>query len=194
MLLPKIVRLILGILAAQAVLLWMVDTSEAAADQVVLSLDARNDSLGNVLNKLAESSGYRIEFNRKWSDYPVNVRIKDESLDDALKRVLNDFNYAIVWDERAKIVTLFIYGATEPGTQPRGYAGSTPDAAPVGPRPQAASPPSPPSGEAGFQPSLREKRAQGSGGGRRSGPAPMTGPSVSGGDVRFDQATSTIVE
>jgi type II secretory pathway component GspD/PulD (secretin) len=77
-----------------------------------ISLNAKNETLTNVLEKISQISGYEIEFDQEWGNHPVNTQFENESLEDALSRVLVNLNHALIWNDNEKKISIFINGET----------------------------------------------------------------------------------
>ena len=95
---------------------------EKEGELPVVSLNAKEEPLRKVLDKIARASGYEITLNGESGDLPVSVTFKNAALGEALKRVLRGLNYVAVWDQGDKKILLTIYvlrGAEENiNTQP----------------------------------------------------------------------------
>ncbi|HHC25607.1 MAG TPA: hypothetical protein ENK58_09425 [Desulfobacterales bacterium] len=78
----------------------------------VFSLDVRDESLENVLEKISGASGYRIVLRGEGGDVPVTVKLKDVSLEEMLRRVLRKLNHTLIWDDAEKKVSLSLYAST----------------------------------------------------------------------------------
>ena len=78
-----------------------------------ISLEAKNQPLISVLNKITLDTGFKFKINDEWSNYPVNASIKDMPLDRGLKLVLRGLNHSIIYEpgENVKIV---VYGKMNP--------------------------------------------------------------------------------
>ncbi len=83
--------------------------SQKDAEVPVFSLNAKEEPLRNVLDKISKASGYEITLNEESGDQPVSVTLKNVTLDEALKRVLQDLNYIAIWNEEDKKISLTIY-------------------------------------------------------------------------------------
>jgi hypothetical protein len=168
-----------------------VDSSSAG-----ISINAENETLTNVFTKISQASGYEIEFNQAWGDHPVNVNFSNETLENALSRVLANLNHALIWNESEKKISIFINGSVSArgsgSSRPAGGSSAPSRGAEVYRRPVAGSSvrtPSRRSNEVGdtSQPSSVRQSRQPT---RRTDRDPPV--SVSGGDTRFEQGTSTI--
>jgi hypothetical protein len=85
---------------------------DATADRLI-TLTAKNEPLGNVLETISRDTGYRFNLNRKWKDYPVSATIGNLPLEQGLKRLLRSLNYSIVW-ESDRVVTIMVFGKADP--------------------------------------------------------------------------------
>lgn len=73
-----------------------------------ITLEAKDDSLKGVLEKIAKQTGYRIFLNEEWGGKPVSIQLHNETLKGSIGRLLRGLNYAITWDESKKTLSLFI--------------------------------------------------------------------------------------
>jgi hypothetical protein len=87
---------------------------DATADPLI-SLTAKNEPLGDVLETITRDTGYRFNLNGKWNEHPVSATIVNLPLEKGLNRLLRSLNHSIVW-ESDKIVTIMVYGKADPGT------------------------------------------------------------------------------
>jgi hypothetical protein len=164
--------------------------SPVFCSDLTVSLTVKERPLGDVLTQLSAKSQYDIEYGPEWQDFPISVRLENESLEAALNRILRELDHAIVLDESNKKISLFIYRA-KTSTQRSGRD--------VGRSPGLNAPRRSVSGEAGGR-THPEKRGRFQ---EKSKPPsvehrqiPMNDPpfSISGAESRFDQATRTISE
>lgn len=175
-----------------------------------ISVKAENETLTNVLKKISQASGYEIEFDPAWGDHPVNINFTNESLEDALNRVLSNLNHALIWNDSEKKISIFIngsvsagrssssrpVGSSSPASQDRevyrGGSSAPSPGAEVYRRPVAGSSDRSPSrssneiSDTSPPSSVRKARQPAR---RTDRDAPV---SVSGGNTRFEQGTSTI--
>ena len=89
-----------------------------------ISLNVKNEPLGDVLEKIAEATGYQISVSESWADMPVTATFKDVPLHKGLKRILGKTNNAIIYGASGKI-KIVIYDKASAGGRPPGL--------PVGP-------------------------------------------------------------
>ena len=84
---------------------------DATADPLI-SLTAKNEPLGDVLETITRETGYRFNLNDQWMDHPVSATINGLPLEKGLKRLLRSLNHSIVW-ESDKIVTITVFGKAD---------------------------------------------------------------------------------
>ena len=82
--------------------------TETAGQASLISLEAKDDSLKGVLEKIAKQTGYRIFLNEEWGGKPISIQLHNETLKGSIGRILRGLNYAITWDESKKTLSLFI--------------------------------------------------------------------------------------
>lgn len=90
-----------------------------------VSLETRNEPLGEVLAQITEKTAYRFSLEDAWKDHPVTVAFRNLSLSQGLKRILSNLNHAVVYESQYDI-RIIIFG--EAVFQP---AGSSPAPRPV---------------------------------------------------------------
>ncbi len=78
-----------------------------------LSVNAENISLGSLLAKIEKETGIKIAVNKDESERIIFVRFQSLSLEDAFARILNKFNYAIVFGDDDVIQRVIIVGESE---------------------------------------------------------------------------------
>lgn len=170
--------------------------SDVNSSDAGISIQAENETLTNVLKKISQASGYEIEFDQAWGDHPININFSNETLEDALSRVLTNLNHALIWNDSEKKISIFINGsvsARRSGSS-RSVGGSSAPSrgAEVYRRPVAGSSARTPSRRSNeisdtSSPSSVRRSQQPA---RRTDRDPPV--SVSGGNTRFEQGTSTI--
>lgn len=80
----------------------------------LFSIQAVNEPLREVLNKISKASGYEIRFNTQFSDDKISMQLKNVTLKEALARVLKSYNHLSVWDDKKHIVKLLIFKNNTP--------------------------------------------------------------------------------
>lgn len=75
-------------------------------EQPIISVDAQDQPLSEVLADIERQTGYRITINDQWKGHRVAVAFRDKPLGKALQYILTDFNHAIFYgpDNQIKIV------------------------------------------------------------------------------------------
>ena len=82
--------------------------AETAGQTPLISLDAKDQNLKGVLEKIAKRTGYRIYLNEDWENKPISIKLDNETLRSSISRLLRGLNYAITWDEGNKTISMFI--------------------------------------------------------------------------------------
>jgi hypothetical protein len=85
---------------------------DATADPLI-SLTAKNEPLGDVLETITRDTGYRFNLDRQWKDHPVSATIANLPLEKGLNRLLRSLNHSIIW-ESDKTVTIMVFGKADP--------------------------------------------------------------------------------
>ena len=82
--------------------------AETAGPAPLITLEAKDESLKGILEKIAKHTGYRIYLNEEWGKKPISIKLHNETLRVSIGRLLIGLNYAITWDEGKKTISLFI--------------------------------------------------------------------------------------
>ena len=84
--------------------------ADKAVAQATITLDATNEPLRSVLGKITRATKWKIKVPDQWLDKPVSQSLKNASLEEGLKAVLNSAgadNLLLMYDEKLKVVSLF---------------------------------------------------------------------------------------
>jgi len=85
------------------------DSRDSLMTNKKISLDVKNEPLGDVCDKISKASGYNIiMMDPKWADLQVSVSAKNEPLLDVLKNMLRTKNLALISDEASKDLTIWL--------------------------------------------------------------------------------------
>lgn len=63
----------------------------------VISLDIKNQPLGDVLEQISAETGYEFSIDESWTNLPITASIKNMPLHVGLKRILRNFNNAVIY-------------------------------------------------------------------------------------------------
>ncbi len=74
-----------------------------------LSLQVVKMPLKSVLNDLSQKSGTKFVYDKAWADLPITAQFKNIALEPALKRILSNLNYAIIYGTDGTVM-IRIYG------------------------------------------------------------------------------------
>jgi type II secretory pathway component GspD/PulD (secretin) len=93
---------------------------KSVADEII-SLEVADKPLGEVLENISDATGCQFTIDASWEDYPITASFKNEPLYRVLKRILHDFNNAVIYgsDRRIKII---IYDESAPSGKKAGYS------------------------------------------------------------------------
>jgi hypothetical protein len=83
-------------------------SAETAGQTPLISLDAKDQNLKGVLEKIGKRTGYLIYLNEDWEKKSISIKLDNETLRGSISRLLRGLNYAITWDESKKTISLFI--------------------------------------------------------------------------------------
>ena len=70
----------------------------------LVSLNANNEPLSEVLENVSQASGYEFIIDENWEDLPITVKFDAIPLDQALKRILANINHAIIYNSDRKVL------------------------------------------------------------------------------------------
>jgi hypothetical protein len=87
--------------------------SDNMVGEELISLEATDQSLRKVLNKIAADTGYQFIFDESWENHLISTSIKNEPLYKGLKRILNNLNNVIIYrSDRTIEIIIFDEAAT----------------------------------------------------------------------------------
>jgi hypothetical protein len=80
-------------------------------------MSVQNMPLGEVLEKIEETTDLKFNLDEQWKDIPVSVTLDKAPLDKALKRILVNLNNVVIYgsNDQVKIV---VFGKAEPSGAP----------------------------------------------------------------------------
>jgi hypothetical protein len=81
----------------------------AAGGDEGVSLKVSNRPLSQVLKQISNITGYTFVYSKDYADSKVSVNIVDLDLDKALRKILGNFNFAILYEDEGNI-RIMIYG------------------------------------------------------------------------------------
>ena len=161
-----------------------------------VSINVVDEPLNQVLGRISNASGYEIVFDEEWGNVQVSLSFENEPLDRALNRVLANLNHAVIWNEQERKISIFISGKAGSGRSTSSYSSGAPregyPGVRVGSDLGSGSQSYQRTPSAGRQPEPFNRSETIN---ERAESIPLQrapGVSVSGGETRFEQATSTI--
>jgi len=93
---------------------------KSVADEII-SLNVTDKPLGEVLENLSEAAKCQFSIDASWEDYPITASFKNEPLYRVIKRILRDFNNAVIYGSDRKI-KIIIYQEGAPAGKTGGYS------------------------------------------------------------------------
>ena len=101
----------------------MVVGEKSVADEII-SLDVRNEPLGEVLEDISIAISCKFSIDESWQDYPVTAAFYNEPLYRGLKTIFRNVNNAVIYgaDRTIKII---IYGEVTPPGRDIGHSATT---------------------------------------------------------------------
>ena len=83
----------------------MAEGEKSVADEII-SLNAMNKPLGEVLEDISAATGCQFSILADWEDFPITASIQDEPLHKVLKIILRKLNNAVIYESGKKIKIL----------------------------------------------------------------------------------------
>jgi len=94
---------------------------ENSIAEKLISLDIKNQPLGEVLENISAETGYQFSIDESWNDFPVTASIKNEPLHRGLKRILRNLNNAVIYGSDGNI-KIKIYEREKSSGYPAGHS------------------------------------------------------------------------
>jgi hypothetical protein len=94
----------------------------------VVSLDAKGEPLGEVLQTIADVTGYRITVNSEWAGWPVNAVFNNLPVNLGLRRILSNLNHSMVFHEVDQRIAILIQSSPDDVKAPVGAVDRPADA------------------------------------------------------------------
>jgi hypothetical protein len=88
--------------------------SDKRLEKAVFSIRANNETLIKILKKISNASGYVIVVNTELDNSPVSIQLSNVTVDEAIKRILQKYNYLALWDENKKRLELYVFDSKTP--------------------------------------------------------------------------------
>ena len=73
--------------------------SESGEELATFSLEADQESLGEVLQQISEATGYEITIDSEYAKLPITVSLKNVSVEEGWRRILGKLSRYMVIDE-----------------------------------------------------------------------------------------------
>lgn len=83
-------------------------------NELRFTVTIKNKTLPDALKILSQKSGYEISFNAGPENLEVNEVLKNVTLQEAINRMLRDYNHFEIWDDSNHKVTLFLFERNAP--------------------------------------------------------------------------------
>ena len=85
-------------------------SAETAKNAPLISLESEDETFKGIFEKIANDTGYRFLIAEELINIPITIKLRNETLEGALRWLLRGFNYTIIWDETEKKISISIYG------------------------------------------------------------------------------------
>ncbi|MGD8954428.1 MAG: hypothetical protein PVI45_08650 [Desulfobacterales bacterium] len=91
-----------------------VSVKNLSRNDSLITMSVQNMPLGEVLEKIEETTDLKFKLDEQWKDIPISVILDKTPLDKALKRILVNLNNVVIYgsNDQVKIV---VFGKAEPG-------------------------------------------------------------------------------
>lgn len=96
---------------------------ENSVADAIVSLNAADQELGEVLKNISIDANCRFIFDKGWEDYPITAIFDDEPLYRALKLIFRDINNAIIYGED-RTIRIIIYDEGRSSDETIGHSAS----------------------------------------------------------------------
>ena len=96
------------------------DCENSVAEEVI-SLDIKNQPLGDVLEDISAETGYEFSIDESWANIPVTATIRNQPLHMGLKRILRNFNSAVIYGSD-RVIKIKIYDREKSSLHPAGQS------------------------------------------------------------------------
>lgn len=96
-----------------------VPAEEKGPEDQLITLEAKNKPLGQVLAELQQSTGTTFSLDDQWKDVPVTISLINTPLTKGLKRMLTNYNSIVIYDRKKNKIQIRILGKVEPGAASR---------------------------------------------------------------------------
>jgi len=108
--------LIAWLLCMPAAVCFAQDKVEISFDDGLVSVQSDNADLKQVLQRLSTESGFRLWISDNLQQQQVSVRIEKQTMEEALRQLLVDNSYALVYDNNDVVTALHVLppGTTQP--------------------------------------------------------------------------------
>ena len=70
---------------------------ENSVAEEIITLEIKNQPLGDVLEDISAETGYEFSLDENWLHFPVTASIRNQPLHIGLKRILRNFNSAVIY-------------------------------------------------------------------------------------------------
>jgi hypothetical protein len=110
-----------SLICGYGLLLPSTTASENSVAEEVISLDVKNRPLGDVLEDISAETGYEFSIDESWANFPVSASIRNEPLHIGLKRILRNFNSAVIYGSD-RVIKIKIYDREKSSRHPAGQS------------------------------------------------------------------------
>ena len=83
--------------------------SEPQPGERLFSLDANSEPVSTVLENISKASGYKIVIKTRLEDVPISIQLSNVTIDEAIRRIFQNYNHVEVWDDAEKKLELYIW-------------------------------------------------------------------------------------
>jgi hypothetical protein len=90
-----------------------------------ITLKSQKKPLEAVLKEIGQANGYTFILADEWKNTPISVNFSQLPMDDALKRILTNMNYAVIYDS-ATTIRIVIFGISATNRSSHGISGRNP--------------------------------------------------------------------
>jgi hypothetical protein len=78
------------------------------------SIEINDQTLQTMVQQLSIASGYRIEMHTDLENFRISANLENVTLPEAISWLFRNFNHFEVWDEKSKILKVFVFKRNGP--------------------------------------------------------------------------------
>jgi hypothetical protein len=89
-------------------------SSPSNLSDIPFSIEVNDQTLQTIVQQLSIASGYRIEMHTDLENFRISANLENVTLPEAISWLFRKFNHFEVWDEKSKILKVFVFKRNVP--------------------------------------------------------------------------------